>query len=74
MVEVLNDTVGGLAVYSCQIGFQLTGDSTLICGGDGEWVGEIPACDGQSKRVGWVRFRVCVVCRLRIIAFSRVTP
>lgn len=46
MVNVLNNTIGGTAVYSCAVGFNLTADSTLICGRDGEWVGEIPACEG----------------------------
>ncbi|KAI0219897.1 hypothetical protein LSAT2_028566, partial [Lamellibrachia satsuma] len=34
-------------VFTCDPGFVMTtGDDTLYCGGDGEWVGDTPTCTG----------------------------
>ena len=36
----------GVARYSCQEGYTLTGESTLECRG-GLWRGTVPHCDGR---------------------------
>lgn len=35
-----NDT----ASFSCAYGYELIGDEVMLCGEDGEWIGEIPTC------------------------------
>ncbi|KAG2466627.1 SVEP1 protein, partial [Polypterus senegalus] len=49
--EILNGIVDiqGLmylneALYSCKSGYELVGNSTLLCGEDGVWIGETPTC------------------------------
>ncbi|XP_028660616.2 LOW QUALITY PROTEIN: sushi, von Willebrand factor type A, EGF and pentraxin domain-containing protein 1 [Erpetoichthys calabaricus] len=32
------------ALYSCKSGYELVGNSTLLCGEDGVWTGETPTC------------------------------
>ena len=44
-------TVGGIATYLCNEGYNLTGSSRLICGSDGAWIGVAPVC-GSKCRVG----------------------
>ena len=39
------NTVGETADYTCNTGFILVGDSTLTCGGDGQWSGSPPVCN-----------------------------
>ena len=38
----------GVARYTCQEGYTLTGESTLECRG-GLWRGAVPHCDGRVK-------------------------
>ena len=39
------NTFGETADYTCNTGFILEGDSTLTCGGDGQWSGSPPVCN-----------------------------
>ena len=39
------NTLGGTADYTCNTGFFLVGDSTLTCGGDGQWSESPPVCN-----------------------------
>ena len=39
------NTFGETANYTCNTGFILEGDSTLTCGGDGQWTGSPPVCN-----------------------------
>ena len=43
-VVVIGNTRGDMATYSCNAGFELVGNSTRVCGDDGEWSGEAPMC------------------------------
>ena len=53
------NTFGETANYTCNTGFILEGDSTLTCGGDGQWIGSSPVCNRKylskdfSLRLGW---------------------
>ena len=39
------NTFGETALYTCNTGFILVGDSTLTCRGDGQWSGSPPVCN-----------------------------
>ena len=39
------NTFGETANYTCNTVFILEGDSTLTCGGDGQWIGSSPVCN-----------------------------
>ena len=39
-------TLGQTAVYSCNTGYNLVGDSTLTCQTSGNWSGSEPTCEG----------------------------
>ena len=45
---------GSRVTYSCEVGFVLDGDRARLCGQDGKWIGDLPAC--QSKWVLWCIF------------------
>ena len=47
MVEVRERTVGGEAVYRCNPGLVLRGNTTRTCVEDGMWTGEQPVCEGK---------------------------
>ena len=40
---------GALATYTCISGFQLSGEGTLECTADGEWVPSPPTCESKSE-------------------------
>ena len=43
-------TVGSLAAFSCDDGYQLRGPSpVLLCQVNGEWAPEAPTCTGEVK-------------------------
>lgn len=48
-VAVTGDSIGSVAVYVCDEGFSLIGDSPRICGANGEWSGSEPVCVLISK-------------------------
>ena len=40
---------GAQATYTCDLGFELFGESQRVCGRDGVWNGSQPECRGQSS-------------------------
>lgn len=48
-VEVLDNTPGGRANYSCNQGFVLVGELSRVCGTEGEWQEEQPSCQGLKQ-------------------------
>ena len=42
-------TVGGVATYVCDDGFELEGSMTRTCESSGMWSGEEPMCRGMYK-------------------------
>ena len=47
-VNQLGNTPGGLAIYSCNNNFELSGEMSRRCGLDGQWEGEAPLCEGEE--------------------------
>ena len=47
--------VGSVAQYSCDKGFSLVEDASVICQSDGTWSGEEPIC-----QIGWMYYS-CVI-------------
>ena len=45
MVEWDSLSPGGVAIYTCDPGFNPVGDPTRICGSDGTWSGVPPTCE-----------------------------
>jgi len=46
--------VGTTALYSCEEGFYITGQSELVCGeknGEVDWSGELPECRKLGKEI-----------------------
>ena len=43
-------TFGQTATYSCNTGYNLTGDSTRTCQATGQWSGSAPTCEGMLVR------------------------
>ena len=43
-------SVGSVATYTCNSGFELVGSETRTCQGDGMWSGETPVCTGMLWR------------------------
>ena len=39
-------TFGQTATYSCNIGYNLVGDSNRSCQAEGSWSGSAPTCEG----------------------------
>jgi CUB/sushi domain-containing protein len=44
-VKLSGDTFGQTAEYTCNNGFDLVGESMLMCGADGLWIGNPPVCN-----------------------------
>ena len=49
-VTISSTKTGGTAEYECNRGFQLLGDSTLICKSNGRWKGVVPVCEGREDK------------------------
>ena len=52
-VSVTGLRQGSTATYSCNVGYDLMGDSSRTCGGTGMWTGNEPAC--LSKLLGKIQ-------------------
>ena len=51
-VSHLNGTTfGQTATYSCNTGYNLTGDSTRMCQADGMWSGSEPTCISKPNLI-----------------------
>ena len=50
-VSQLGNTPGSLAVYSCDENYQLSGESPLTCGSDGQWSDVAPTCQPKGEEV-----------------------
>ena len=46
-VSLTGTTVGSKAIYSCNKGFVLDGNSRRTCQINGKWSGEAPVCKGN---------------------------
>ncbi|PKU44337.1 von willebrand factor type egf and pentraxin domain-containing protein 1 [Limosa lapponica baueri] len=44
IVDVQGLTFLSTALYTCKPGFELVGNTTILCGEDGQWLGGRPAC------------------------------
>ncbi|XP_010150351.1 PREDICTED: sushi, von Willebrand factor type A, EGF and pentraxin domain-containing protein 1-like, partial [Eurypyga helias] len=44
IVDVQGLTFLSTALYTCKSGFELVGNTTILCGEDGQWLGGRPAC------------------------------
>ena len=42
-------TKGGMATYSCNNGYRLSGSPTRTCGSDGAWIGVVPTCISKCR-------------------------
>ena len=45
-------TFGQTAIYSCNTGYNLVGDSTRTCQATGEWSQSAPTCAGMLLHMG----------------------
>ena len=44
------DTFGETANYSCNTGYNLIGERSLMCGSNGSWNGAPPTCQGEPSQ------------------------
>lgn len=49
-VDDQNNRFGGIATYSCMLGYMLDGEAERRCGPDGNWTGEAPSCVRKSHK------------------------
>ena len=57
--DAAGTTFGHTATYSCNTGYNLTGNRTRTCQATGEWSGSAPTCPGMLLK-GDVTFFMCV--------------
>ena len=48
IMNVTSVTFNSILTLSCSEGYELIGDSTMVCGEDGEWNGTKPQCKGKT--------------------------
>ena len=46
MLQVLGSTAGGMAIYTCDTGHSLVGESERECLCTGQWSGNAATCEG----------------------------
>ena len=49
IVSVTSRTVGSVAMYSCNEGYQLNGSREIVCGEDESWSDEPPLCSCKTS-------------------------
>lgn len=50
MVTLTNGTLeGAVAIYTCELGYELIGDSLRVCGNNARWLGRSPMCSGKEN-------------------------
>ena len=59
-VTVGGTRVGAKAVYRCDSGFKLRGDSVRQCQSNGRWSGNEPTCESISTRRDALKFTICI--------------
>lgn len=47
-MEVTGNKPGDKATYTCDYGFELSGNSQRVCQASGEWSGSDPTCERKS--------------------------
>ena len=50
-VSMTEGVTGDTVTYTCDAGFQLSGDTMRTCGSDGTWTGSAPMCDRKYSHV-----------------------
>jgi hypothetical protein len=72
-IELSGITVGSMASYSCDVGYELVGNTMRVCQSDGMWDGVVPQCRPLAISVSYeerrynviesreVTFNVCVI-------------
>ena len=57
-----------MVYYSCDEGYNMTsGDSSLQCGPDYRWIGDIPQCTIYGKCDLLLKDKTCLLCSLNIL-------
>ena len=60
--------IPGLAVYSCEPGYELNSTDHLVCEG-GQWSGEVPECLGRHEDTFLVRLQVNYISLIFLHSF-----
>ena len=47
IINVTSLTLNSILTLSCSEGYELVGNSTLVCGAGGEWTGTKPNCESK---------------------------
>ena len=50
-VSVSTTAINGVATYSCDHGFTLSGNRRRVCQAGARWSGSEPSCEGKSNRI-----------------------
>ena len=50
-VSMTEGVFGDTVTYTCDRGFQLSGDSMRTCQSDGIWTGSAPTCDRKYSHI-----------------------
>ena len=56
-------TLGAVATYSCDTGFQLTGNSNRTCQADSTWTATDPTCEGALLQMN-IHRHIAVLCKV----------
>ena len=51
LVLLTGKDIGSTGNYSCEQGFTLSGNVTIVCIDHGEWSGQEPTCNGISTQI-----------------------
>ena len=70
-VELGGISLGDTAEYTCNNGFNLVGESVLICGADGQWIGDSPVCEGRHLSITDSLTALCLFQHSCPVSYSR---
>ena len=59
-VELSGNTFGQIAECTCNTGYNLIGDALLICGSEGQWIGNSPVCNGRHLSITDLLTALCI--------------
>ena len=66
VMNVTSMDINSTLTFSCVDGYELVGDSTMMCGAGGEWIGSKPQC--IRKEVIYFKFILrCVLLSLALL-------